>query len=120
MPLMQRTDGQAAVADYRPSRELAEIATAFVDAEKAATLLEELKTATLSQMMAKRMAENPDGPVNRVEMTVKASEEWREYITKMVEARRAANLLKLRIKYVEMRSREHQSDQANERLIARA
>jgi hypothetical protein len=45
-------------------------------------------------------------PVSRSEMEVKASAEWMEFIEKMIEARKQANLLKVQLEYLRMRSRE--------------
>ena len=83
----------------------------WVDAEAAASMLEECKTPT----MAQRMAELGDIPVNRAETTVKASPEWHEYIRSMVEARKRANLLKCKLEYVRMRFSEQQSHEATAR-----
>lgn len=83
----------------------------WVDAEKAASLLEETKTAVLSQMMNRL----PDLSVNRAEMQVKASAEWMQFLKDMVEARAAANLAKVKMKWTELRFSEWQSADANAR-----
>ena len=51
-------------------------AKAWADAEAAASLLEESKSAVLAQ----RMAALGDVPINRAERDVKSSEEWGDYI----------------------------------------
>src|SRR5215471_17882911 len=51
--------------------------------EAAATLLEEANSSVLSQYMMKLA----DLQVSLAEMQVKASDEWRDYLTKMVKAR---------------------------------
>lgn len=81
----------------------------------AADLLEECKSATLSQ----RMLDYADEPLNRAEMKVKASDEWRDYLEKMVEARKAANIAKVKCEYLRMKHSEWQSAQANERMQAK-
>ena len=81
----------------------------------AADLLEECKSATLSQ----RMQLYADEPVNRAEMKVKSSDEWRDYLEKMVEARKAANIAKVKCEYLRMKFQEWSSAQANERLQAK-
>lgn len=71
-------------------------AKAWVKREEAACLLEETKTATLSQLMLKQ----GDMPVSRAEMNVKASKDWTEFVASMVKARSAANLAKVRMEWV--------------------
>ena len=72
--------------------------------EGAARMLEETKTAVLAQ----RKAALGDMADNKAEKAVKASVEWHEFITKMVEARTAANLAKVKLKYFEMKFYEGQ------------
>lgn len=83
----------------------------WVEKEKAASLLEETKSSVLSQMMLKQ----GDMPVSRAEMNVKASADWREFVTSMVEARGEANLARVKMKWVELRYGEWQSNDANAR-----
>lgn len=90
-------------------------AKAWVDAESAASLLEETKSAFLSQ----KMAALGDMPVSRAELTVKASPEWSDFVTKMVKAREHANLLKVNLEYIRMKSMEHQSSEASKRAEMR-
>ena len=101
--------------DHRLNAPLSEqfrlVAKKWVDADSAATLLEETKSAVLAQMMTAC----GDIPVSRAEMQVKASPEWTAHIEKMVEARRAASLLKVQLEYIRMQSSEHQSQEATKR-----
>lgn len=90
-------------------------AKAWVDLDSAASLLEETKSAVLSQ----RMASLGEMPVSRAELNVKASEEWRTFVTKMVEARQAANLAKVRLEWLRMRFSEQQSFEATARAERR-
>jgi hypothetical protein len=83
----------------------------WVDAHAAASILEELKSATLSQ----RMVALGDMPVSRAEMQVKASAEWRQYVEEMVAARKAANKLKVKLEELQMRHTEQQSAEATRR-----
>ncbi len=87
------------------------IARKWVDADSAANLLEETKSAFL----AKKMATYGDSPVSRAEMNVKASEEWTDYITKMVKAREQATLLKVQLEYLRMKFMEQTSYDATKR-----
>lgn len=81
------------------------------EADAAASLLEELKSATLSQ----RMIALGDMPVSKAEMTVKGSADWKEYIEKMVQARADANELKLQLEWTRMRFTEWNSEEATKR-----
>ena len=87
------------------------VAKAWVDADAAANLLEETKSAMLARLMQRQ----GDMPVSRAEMNVKASDEWREFVTKMVEAREKASLMKVKLEYIRMRFHEWQSVEATRR-----
>jgi hypothetical protein len=87
------------------------IAKKWVDADGAASMLEETKSAVLSKMMV----DLGDMPVSKAEMQVKASEAWRNHITQMVEARSQASLLKVQMEYIRMKFHEWQSHAANRR-----
>lgn len=87
------------------------IAKKWVDADSGASILEETKSAFLAQ----KMAEQGDVPVSRAEMAVKASREWVDYVTSMVEARKKASLLKAQLEYIRMRFSEQQSFEATKR-----
>lgn len=87
------------------------VAKSWVDADAAASLLEETKSSVLARMM---LAQG-DMPVSRAEMNVKASDEWREFIQKMVEAREKAAFLKVKLEYIRMRFHEWQSIEATRR-----
>lgn len=91
------------------------VAKQWVDADAAADILEELKSATLSQLMS----ELGDMPVSRAEMQVKADNEWQSYVRQMVEARQKANKLKVQLEYLRMKFSEWQSHEATKRTEAR-
>ena len=84
----------------------------WVRLDGAARLLEETKTAVLSQ----RMAALGDLPVSRAELAVKSTDEWKEFVTSMVEARTAANEKKIEVEYLKMRFAEWNSSEANARI----
>jgi hypothetical protein len=90
-------------------------AKAWVDLDGAARLLEETKTAVLSQ----RMKMQGDMPVSKAELIVKASPEWDDFIRKMVKARTDANLAKVRLEWVRMRFQEWQAMDASARAEMR-
>lgn len=97
------------------SEEYRIVAKAYVDADAAASLLEELKTATLSQ----KMQAHGEMAVSKAEMLVKASSDWFAYIERMVEARKASNRLKVQLEYIRMRFSETQSAEATARAERR-
>ena len=102
--------------DSRPMSELYRLAAEeWVDRDAAATILEELKTAFLS----KRMAELGDMAVNKAERIIKSSAEWHDYITKMVNARKAASKAKVQVEFLRMKAWEAQSAEANARAERR-
>src|SRR3972149_9923528 len=76
------------------------------DKESAAQLLEDMKSA----VMAKKQAMlGGDIPVNRAEQTVKASRDWERYVQSCVDARKEANLAKVKVEFIRMRFAEEQS-----------
>ena len=87
------------------------VAKKWVDADAAANMLEESKSAFLS----KSMADLGDMPVSKAEMSVKASQPWQDYISQMVDARKNASLLKVQLEYIRMRFSEWQSVEATRR-----
>lgn len=94
------------------SEEFRIIAKQWVDAHAAANILEETKSAVLSRLM---MNLGREVSVSRAEMEVKAGGDWKEHIEKMVEARKQADLLRVQMKWIEMRFSEWQSADANQR-----
>ncbi len=84
----------------------------WVKLDGAARLLEETKTAVLSQMMASL----GDMPVSRAELTVKSTDDWKEFVTEMVKARTAANEQKVKVEYLRMQFAEWNSNEANARI----
>lgn len=87
----------------------------WVEAEAAASLLEDTKSAVLSQQMLAL----GEMPVSKAEMLTKANPEWVEHVKKIVEARAAANLLKVQLEYLRMRSSEQASAEASKRAEMR-
>jgi hypothetical protein len=102
--------------DSRPLSETYRlIAKKYVDADAAANMLEECKSSFLAKLMAAR----GDMPVSKAEMQVKASEEWSDYIAKMVRAREQAALLKVQLEFIRMKYGEWQSYNATARAERR-
>lgn len=91
------------------------VAKQWVDADAGATLLEDTKSAVLSE----RMQALGDMAVSKAEAIVKASPEWRDHVTKTVEARKLSNRLKVQMEYLRMKFSEWQSHEATKRTEAR-
>lgn len=102
---MGSDDNQALSERYRLA------ALAWVDAEAAASLLEDTKSAVL----AEKMQSYPDISVNKAETSVKASPEWRDHIEKIVAARKTANRLKVQMEFIKMKFFERNSSEATAR-----
>lgn len=102
--------------DNRPASEVFRLAAKdWVDKQAAADLLEELKTTTLAQWKS----EYGDIADNKAEKLVKAEPRWEDYIRKMVEARRLANLAKVKLEYLRMRYWEQTGHEATARAEMR-
>ena len=91
------------------------VAKKWVDAEAAASMLEDTKSAVLSQQMLAL----GEMPVSKAEMLTKANPEWIGHIKKITEARAAANLLKVQMEYIKMKSGEQASYEASRRAEMR-
>lgn len=87
------------------------VAKQWVEAEAAASLLEDTKSAVL----AERMQMHSEKPVNKAETLVKSSPEWKDHVGKVVAARKAANLFKVQMEYMRMKFNEWQSAEATKR-----
>ena len=91
------------------------VAKGWAQKNAAAQLLSETKTAVLAQMISR----HGDIPHNKAERLVKASEEWHDFIQKMVEAQEAANMAKVQMEYIRMQFNEWQSKEATARAERR-
>ncbi|MBF9233958.1 hypothetical protein [Microvirga alba] len=107
----------------RDNRPLAEqwhdAAMAHVDAEAAASMLEETKSAVLAEMVSDELRSDPKMSVAKAETTVKASRRWREHVEGIVRARKAANRARVSRDYLKMRFSQWISEDANHRAGAR-
>lgn len=86
-----------------------------VDADDAARMLEESKTAVLSE----RIKGLGDMPYAHAERDVKASQWWRAWVKSMVNARTTANRLKIEAEFLKMKYFEGQSMNADKRTEMR-
>lgn len=91
------------------------VAKQWCEADATARLLEETKSAVLSQ----RQKALGDLPAAHSEREVKASPEWAAFIEKMVAARTTANLKKVQLEYLRMQFSEQQSFEATQRAERR-
>jgi len=87
----------------------------WCDLDAAARMLEEGKTTYLAQ----RMAALGDIPVSKAEKTVKASEDWADYVKKMVNAKTRANKARIELEYLKMRYWEESGNAATRRAEMR-
>jgi len=91
------------------------VAKKFVEHDKAARLLEECKSATLSQKIQDHIEKNGDMPHNQAEREVKASKDWHNYLHEMVNERSEANLKKVQLEFIRMQFTEWQMNTATAR-----
>lgn len=99
--------------DDHPISELFRLAALeWVELDGAARLLEESKSAVMSQLLQ----DMADMPVSRAEIAVRASAQWIDYVNRMVAARTAANTKKIEVEFLKMRFAEWNSSEANSRL----
>jgi hypothetical protein len=77
-------------------------AESWVDANMAASLLEELKSATLESIKSEFIKADPKLAENRAERLAKTSPEWKSFIDRMVRSRAAAGRARVRMKEIEM------------------
>ena len=95
------------------------VAKQWVDADAAASLMEELKTTSLEKMKQRIIDE--EGPMadNRAERQAKCDPEWEKYLRGMCNHRATANRLKVQLEYLRMKFNEWQSMEASVRAEMR-
>ena len=108
------------MSDNEPiSEQFRVVAKEWVAADEAASLMEETKSAVVSEMITKIIGYNIGMPFNKAELAAKSSAEYKEFITTMVSLRSKANLLKVKLEYLRMRFSEQQSHEATARAERR-
>jgi len=108
------------MSDDRPiSEQFRIVAKSWVEADKAASLMEETKSSVLSEMINSVISYNIDMPYNKAELSAKSNPEYKEFISTMVEFRSKANLLKVQMEYLRMKFQEWSSHEANARAEKR-
>lgn len=115
--ISERALAQSVPKSERPISELFRLAgLEYADLNAAASLKEELRTATLARWKQEVVLESGGNmPDNKAERIVKSSERWVEYNTDMVEQRRLADRARVQMKYYEIMDREKQSQEATAR-----
>lgn len=88
--------------DNTIAEEFRKAATAWAKSDGRARKLEEMKSAVLARMM-KALG---DKPVAAAERDVKASQEWADVITEMVQARTQANTERAEMEYLFLKFHE--------------
>lgn len=87
------------------------VAKQWVDADAAANILEDTKSAVL----AEKMIALGDMPVSKAEMIVKGSPSWHSHVETICAARQKANRLKVQMEYIRMQASEWSSFEATKR-----
>lgn len=82
------------------------VAKQWVDADAAASLMEELKTTTLEKIKSRLISDDGPMPDNTATRLAKCSDDWEEYLRSMCKHRADANRLKVQLEYIRMRHRE--------------
>lgn len=83
----------------------------WADADAAYYLLDNTRTSIRSELVLKQQGI----PNNRAEHVASASPEYREHVEKTADAKRRANLLRVRMDYLKMRFTKWNSADANQR-----
>src|SRR6266446_2986738 len=110
---------EEASSNYPISEQFRIVAKKWVEADEAASLMEETKSAVLSEMINNVISYNINMPFNKAELAAKSSPEYKEFITTMVNLRSKANLLKVKLEYLRMQFQEWSSHEANARAEKR-
>ena len=79
------------------------VAKQWVEADEAASLMEETKSAVLAEMINSVIGYHLNMQFNKAELYSKTSPQYKEFCTTMVKNRSAANLLKVKMEYLRMR-----------------
>src|SRR5258707_13560928 len=110
---------EEASSNYPISEQFRIVEKKWVEADKAASLMEETKSSVLSEMINGVISYNIGMPYNKAELSAKSNPEYKEFITTMVEFRSKANLLKVQMEYLRMQFQEWSSHESNSRADKR-
>lgn len=95
------------------------VAKQWVDADAAASLMEELKTTTLEKMKNDLIERDGPMPDNTATRLAKCHPDWEQYLRDMCKHRADANRLKVQMEYIRMKHSEWQSAEATARAERR-
>src|SRR6266704_1221125 len=110
---------EQASSNYPISEQFRIVAKKWVEADEAASLMEETRTSVLSEMINNVISYDISMPFNKAELAAKSSPEYKDFITAMVKLRSKANLLKVKLEFLRMRFSENQSREATARAESR-
>lgn len=118
-PISKRAISNLPEREQPISEQFRIVAKQWVDADSAASIMEELKTTTLEKM--KQYIVDTEGPMadNRAERQAKCDPEWEAYLRGMCNHRATANRLKIQLEYLRMKFNEWQSEEASARAEMR-
>ena len=102
-----------------PAEQWRDVAMAWADAEDAAAMLEETKSAVLSQMVSVEINADPKMSNAKAEMIVKSSDKWRRHVESIVRSRTTANRARIERDYMKMKAMEWVNAEANHRAASR-
>jgi len=118
-PISQRAMSAIPKHEQPISEQFRIVAKQWVDADSAASLLEELKTTTLERMKSDLIERDGPMPDNTATRLAKCSADWEQYIREMCKHRADANRLKVQMEYIRMKHSEWQSAEATARAERR-
>ena len=110
--ISQRAIGMNEIPEHeRPlSEQFRIVAKQYAEADAEHYFMAEFKTAMLEQMKTNLIAERGDMPDNKAERIVKSGSEWEDWVRKMSEAKKKANLLKAQMDWIKMKERQLDRD----------
>lgn len=119
MTTSQRAISELPEREQPISEQFRIVAKQWVDADAAASLMEELKTTSLEKMKQRIIDEEGSMADNRAERQAKCDPEWEAYLRGMCAHRTTANKLKVQLEYLRMKFNEWQSMEASVRAEMR-
>lgn len=102
-----------------PAEAWRDVAMAWADAEDAAQMLDETKSAILAQMVAMEIKADPKMSNAKAEMIVKSSDKWRRHVESIVRARTTANRARIERDYMKLVFMQWNNNEANHRAGSR-
>jgi hypothetical protein len=104
--LSAATASEMPVHERPISEEFRLVALKYADAENAADILYGTKKDVLEQLKENIMSGADKMPENKAERLARCSSEWKDFKTKMFDARSKSRRLSLQLRYIEMKHKE--------------